>query len=62
MNNISIWLSLISLFISIIVAILNIFNHFRNIFFMPIKNQRMRYCLAIISTFQNIEKYRYSTR
>lgn len=57
MNNISIWLSLISLFISIIVAILNIFNHFRNIFFMPIKNQRMQYCLAIISTFQNIERY-----
>ena len=24
---------------------------------MPVKNQRMQYCLSIISTFQNIEKY-----
>ena len=57
MNNISVWLSLISLCISIIVAIFNIVNHFRNIFFIPVKNQRMQYCLSIISTFQNIEKY-----
>ena len=57
MNNISVWLSLISLCISIVVAIFNIINHFRNIFFMPVKNQRMQYCLSIISTFQNIEKY-----
>lgn len=57
MNNISVWLSLISLCISIVVAIFNLVNHFRNIFFMPVKNQRMQYCLSIISTFQNIEKY-----
>lgn len=57
MNNISIWLSLISLCISIIVAIFNIVNLFRKIFFIPLKNQRMQYCLSIISTFQNIEKH-----
>lgn len=36
--------------------IFNIVNQFRNIFLIPVRNQRMRYCLSIISTFQNIEK------
>ena len=52
MDNISIWLASISF----IVAIFNIVNQFRNIFLIPVRNQRMRYCLSIISTFQNIEK------
>ena len=56
MNTISVCLSLISLCISIVVAIFNIVNQFRNIFLIPVRNQRMRYCLSIISTFQNIEK------